>query len=81
MLAAQIFAVVFILGAAAFFLASRASLEFGWLRWLESLPRALHLEVLLPGIQGNAAAAVLGGAAVLAVLACGAAAYAGLEKR
>ncbi len=81
MLAAQVFAAVFALAAAAFFLASRTTTEFAWLRWLEALPRALHLEALLPGMQGNAAAGLLAAGVVFAVIACGAAAYAGLEKR
>jgi type IV secretory pathway VirB2 component (pilin) len=82
MLAAQIFAVVFSLGAAAFFLEPKAALGLGWLRWLEDLPGALHLVVLLPvGMQATPAAGWVAGIAVLAVLACGAAAIAGLEKR
>lgn len=81
MLAGQIFAAIFTLAAAAFFLASRARLGFDWLHWLQGLPRALHLEALVPGMQGNAAAGALAAVAVLAVIACGAAAYAGLEKR
>lgn len=80
-LAGQIFAAVLTLAAAAVFLATRATLAFGWLRWLEALPQALHFEELLPAMQGNEMTGAIAAVAVLAVIGCGAAAYAGLEKR
>jgi hypothetical protein len=47
-LGAQIFAVAVTLVAAVVYMALQARRGFGWLDWLAQVPRALHLEVLLP---------------------------------
>ena len=47
-LGAQIFSVAVTLAAAIFYLAWQAKQGIGWPAWLQQLPRALHLEALLP---------------------------------
>jgi hypothetical protein len=69
LLGAQVFAVLLALAAAAAFLGSRAKKELGWLGWLADLPRALHLEVLVPAALQNSAGLAVLAVAVLAVIA------------
>ncbi|HKF47669.1 MAG TPA: hypothetical protein VKB38_09960 [Terracidiphilus sp.] len=68
LLGAQVFAVVVALAAAAAFLGTRAKEGLGWLGWLADLPRALHLEVLIPAALQNSAGIALLAVAVLAVI-------------
>jgi hypothetical protein len=48
MLGAQIFAVAVSLVAAIVYMVSQSRRGFEWLAWLGQIPKALHLEVLLP---------------------------------
>ncbi|HVX56292.1 MAG TPA: hypothetical protein VHA37_01055 [Candidatus Saccharimonadales bacterium] len=68
-LGAQVFAVTVALIGAAIFLASQAKNTLGWLSWLRDLPRALHLEALLPAGLQNPMGGLLLGVALLALVA------------
>ena len=82
-LGAQIFALGVTLMAAIVYMASQARRGFGWLAWFEQLPRALHLEVLLPDVlqkyHGETWLVLSLGA--MLVLTSGVIAYVASEKR
>jgi hypothetical protein len=82
-LGAQIFAVAVILAPAIVYLASQAKQGFAWLAWFGQLPRALHLEALLPDSLGKYQGEtwlVLSLAAMLALMG-GVIAYVASEKK
>jgi hypothetical protein len=83
LLGAQIFAVALCLMAATAFLLSQVSKGFDWLARVEELPRALHLEALLPAAWQNTAGVVWMALAVIGVLALagGVIAFAAPDKR
>lgn len=69
LLGAQVFSVAVALIAAAAFFASQAKVGVGWLAWLLAIPRALHLEALLPAALQDASGASLLAIVLLAAVA------------
>lgn len=82
-LGAQIFAAAVFLVAAAVFLGSQWRRGLGWWPWIAELPRALHLEALLPPAlqDGPGAVWILLIPAVMLVLASGLVIYFASEKQ
>ena len=82
-LGAQVFAVAVALIAAAVYFASEAKRSLGWFAWIADIPRALHLQSLLPASLDSVPAWAWMVPVLLAivVLIGGAAAYAVSDKR